>query len=78
MLDAHLGWRPPPGFSNDREHVNAQGLRSTREYAPVPAPGVLRIAAFGDSFVYGAEVATEISPGELEVVVSVHMTYTID
>src|SRR5262245_11652954 len=31
---------------------NGRGLR-TREYAVAPAPGVFRIVALGDSFVYG-------------------------
>ena len=36
--------------------MNSAGLRGAREYAPTPSAGVLRVAAFGDSFVYGAEV----------------------
>jgi hypothetical protein len=31
-------------------------MRSAREYDSVPPPGVLRVAAFGDSFVYANEV----------------------
>jgi hypothetical protein len=36
--------------------MNSVGLRGSREYAQTTPVGVLRIAAFGDSFVYGAEV----------------------
>jgi lysophospholipase L1-like esterase len=36
--------------------MNSVGLRGTREYTPTPLAGILRVAAFGDSFVYGAEV----------------------
>lgn len=63
--DPELGWVPRPS-----SHVpamgdyaptktNAAGLRSLREYAPEPPPGVLRVAAFGDSFVHGDEVGDE-------------------
>lgn len=58
QIDSLLGWRYRAGFARDGDVVNAQGLRSHGTYAPVPAPDVVRIAAFGDSFVYGSEVAT--------------------
>jgi hypothetical protein len=59
-LDDKLGWRPTPGYSDGKsDHINAQGLRSTKEYPDAPGPDVLRIAVFGDSFVYGNEVATK-------------------
>jgi hypothetical protein len=48
--DPALGWVPG-------SEVNAAGMRDGREYERVPAPGVLRIATFGDSFTYGTEVA---------------------
>lgn len=57
LFDPRLGWRYRPGYRDPRNQINLQGLRSTRVYAPVPASGVLRIAAFGDSFVYCNEVA---------------------
>jgi len=57
QFDAFLGWRYRAGYKDPRNEMNQQGLRSTRAYAPTPSPGVLRIAAFGDSFVYGNEVA---------------------
>jgi len=70
--DPELGWRPRPGLHFGPDDVDALGLRSRREYAAEPAPGILRIAVFGDSFVYGSEVSTadawptrleEIRPG---------------
>lgn len=67
MLDAELGWRPRPNLKNGVDDVDARGLRSLREYADAPAPGVLRVAVFGDSFVYGSEVSTaEAWPTVLE------------
>lgn len=59
VVDGRLGWRYRAGFSNTRNQISAQGLRSTREYATTPSAGVIRVAAFGDSFVYGNEVANE-------------------
>jgi hypothetical protein len=56
-----LGWIVRPGFKREGEVINAQGLRNLHEYAPQPAPGVLRVAAFGDSFVYGSDVDTKDS-----------------
>jgi len=55
--DALLGWTAKPGGSTRLYHANAQGMRADREYAPFPPAGVVRIAAFGDSFVQGNEVA---------------------
>jgi hypothetical protein len=55
-LDPDLGWRYKAGFGTPDDHVNAQGLRGVRFYDSLPRPGVLRVAAFGDSFVYGNEV----------------------
>lgn len=74
LPDTLLGWRYRPGFAVAGDTINARGLRASRTYTPDPAPGVLRIAGFGDSFMYCAEVAnpdcwsarTE-RPGEVEV-----------
>ena len=57
-MDPELGWRPRPGLDNGVDKINSQGLRSAREYAPDAGAGTLRVAAFGDSFVYGSEVET--------------------
>lgn len=54
-----LGWRPRPGLDNGPDIINGQALRSRRAYSKSPAAGVLRIAVFGDSFVYGSEVLTD-------------------
>lgn len=56
-----LGWRPRPGLDSGVDIISSQALRSRRDYADEPAPDVLRIAAFGDSFVYGSEVGTDES-----------------
>jgi hypothetical protein len=58
-FDAVLGWTTRPGHvSRDgRIHVNAQGLRATRDHAALPAPGVRRVLACGESFTFGEEVA---------------------
>ena len=59
VLDPLLGWRYRAGYASPLDHLSAQGLRSRRHYGAVPAPGTLRIAAFGDSFVYGNEVSDD-------------------
>jgi hypothetical protein len=59
QLDPALGWRYRAGHRDARNQMNAQGLRSSREYSPFPGPGVTRVAAFGDSFVYCNEVAND-------------------
>lgn len=46
--DAELGWAPRPGAC-----ANSLGARGRREYSPRPAPGIVRLAAFGDSFTWG-------------------------
>lgn len=56
-LDPLLGWRYRAGHRDAANEINDQGLRSARRYARRPAPGVLRVAALGDSFVYGNEVS---------------------
>jgi hypothetical protein len=57
QLDPELGWRYRAGHGDAQNQMNAQGLRSGREYSARPGAGVTRVAAFGDSFVYGSEVA---------------------
>lgn len=42
-----------PGLFSVAYRTNAQRFRGTAEYSPVPAPGVLRIAAIGDSLTFG-------------------------
>jgi hypothetical protein len=54
-----LGWRYAPGYQGGLHRLNGAALRGAKEYAPQPPAGVLRVAAFGDSFVYGTEVGNE-------------------
>jgi hypothetical protein len=56
-FDPELGWTVRPNGRLPLYRANAQGIRADVEYALEPPPGVLRIAAFGDSFVHGTEVA---------------------
>lgn len=56
-FDPELGWTVRPNGRLPLYRANSQGIRADVEYAPEPPPGVLRIAAFGDSFVHGTEVA---------------------
>lgn len=51
--------------------LNARGLR-TREYAATPAPGVLRVVALGDSFVYGGVAEADHWCGHLERTLAAH------
>ena len=67
MIDPVLGWRYRASFAGERDTVSAQGLRSSRRYEQERTEGTVRIAAFGDSFVYGTEVANgEDWPAQLE------------
>jgi lysophospholipase L1-like esterase len=66
-LDPVLGWQNQRAAANGGEPVSAQGLRSLRRYDAVPADSVIRIAAYGDSFVYGSEVDTRAAwPARME------------
>lgn len=68
-LDTVLGWRYRAGRHDSTNGSNAWGVRGTRVYAPQPRPGVTRVAAFGDSFVYANEVRDADSWGaQLEAV----------
>jgi lysophospholipase L1-like esterase len=67
VFDAALGWRPRPGLDKGTDVIDSRGLRSSREYATSPPAQTFRIAAFGDSFVYGSEVRGEEAwPAQLE------------
>jgi hypothetical protein len=63
QLDGEIGWTYAASRRAGVYSSNSQGLRGTREYAPAPPAGVLRIAAFGDSFVHGNEVADDAAWG---------------
>jgi hypothetical protein len=57
LIDPVLGWRYRPGYTSATDAVTIQGLRGRRLYPERARPGVTRVAAFGDSFVYGNEVS---------------------
>ncbi len=48
-LDTLLGWRYTVSYHFGFHRLNAQGLRSAREYDTMPPAGTIRVAAFGDS-----------------------------
>jgi hypothetical protein len=56
LVDPPLGWRYRAGYRDPRNQLNEQGVRSARIYAAAPGAGIVRVAAFGDSFVYCNEV----------------------
>jgi len=52
-----LGWTLQPGGGVPPLYrANAEGFRAEREYTPDPPAGVLRFAAFGDSFTHSDDV----------------------
>jgi len=51
-----LGWTIRPGGNSALYRANGQGLRADRDYAPAPPAGILRVAAFGDSYTHGTDV----------------------
>ncbi len=61
QLDPELGWIYASNYRGKLYSSNSRGLRGKREYSTSPPPGVLRVAAFGDSFVHANEVADEES-----------------
>lgn len=57
VIDTLLGWRYQSNWRDTLTALNAEDLRSDHEYALQPPAGRRRVALFGDSFVYGNEVA---------------------
>ncbi|MCE9596254.1 MAG: hypothetical protein K8S98_18845 [Planctomycetes bacterium] len=56
-FDAELGWVTRRDYRPSGDlWTNSIGARGTREYGARPPEGVLRVATFGDSFVFGNEV----------------------
>jgi hypothetical protein len=56
-----------PNFPEVDVHTNSAGFRGAREYSPEKPKGVIRIAALGDSFVFGFGVQdAETFPALLE------------
>lgn len=54
-----LGWDIKPNSEKDIYRSNSQGIRSSREYSPGPDENVIYVAAFGDSYTHGDEVAND-------------------
>jgi len=59
VFDPRLGWRLRPNSRTSFDQINAQGIRSDKEYSKVAKYNTTRIAVFGDSFVYCTEVSDE-------------------
>lgn len=59
IYDASLGWNNQPFYNEDGIIINSAAMRTRNEYDIVPQDDVLRIALFGDSFTYSAEVADD-------------------
>ena len=56
QLDEVLGWTLRPGYHSPEVTVDAAGRRRDPN-RPAPASGAIRLAAFGDSFTFGGDVA---------------------
>ncbi len=56
--DALLGWTNAKNYCSPdgKQCFNSKGLRGRREFDDIPAPDKLRVALFGESFIYGEEV----------------------
>jgi hypothetical protein len=59
QIDPEIGWVYGPNYRGDHYSSNQLGLRGRREYADAVPQGVLRLAAFGDSFVHANEVSDD-------------------
>lgn len=58
-LDPQLGWTIRKNGRFGDHTANSLGIRSSREYSFQPPEAVVRVAAFGDSFTHGSEVAND-------------------
>ncbi len=56
QLDADLGWTLRPGYRSEQVSVDALGRRRDPD-RPVPRNHAVKLAAFGDSFTFGGDVA---------------------
>lgn len=54
-----LGWNVVANYRSKQHKINAQGLRSDHEYSRRAQKNIIRVAAFGDSFVYGNQVSNQ-------------------
>jgi len=57
VFDQDLGWVYRSNYRGRLYSNNSVGLRGMREYERMPPADIIRISAFGDSFVYGNEVS---------------------
>ncbi|HBG60767.1 MAG: hypothetical protein A2Y03_04525 [Omnitrophica WOR_2 bacterium GWF2_38_59] len=55
--DKDLGWNLKAHGKSGKFKANGQSIRAYKEYSQLPKEGILRIAAFGDSFAHCDEVA---------------------
>jgi GDSL-like lipase/acylhydrolase family protein len=68
-IDPELGWHYRARYGRGLDVINGQGTRNARSYASSPPRDAIRVAVFGDSFVYGNEVGTADSwPAQLEAI----------
>jgi len=58
-LSPHLGWTHKPWGKAGSSRINGQRMRADHDYSLLPPPDTLRIATFGDSFVFGTGVEIE-------------------
>jgi hypothetical protein len=59
MFSPVLGWTVRPKGSDGLARANSQGIRADKEYPILPADGVVRVSAFGDSFTHSNDVKNE-------------------
>lgn len=61
QIDPVLGWTLGPNRARRGYRTNSDGLRASRDYSREAPPGVLRLAAFGDSFTHASGVANPLT-----------------
>lgn len=57
IFSRELGWTQKAWGHHGLDNANGQGIRADHDYSGESPPGGLRLASFGGSFVYGADVA---------------------
>jgi hypothetical protein len=60
-FDPVTGWRWPPHYRNELYVTNSAGLLGARENQTAKPAGKVRVSAFGNSFVVGADIPTDSS-----------------
>lgn len=56
VFSASLGWSIKEKGNSRLYQANSDGIRSDKEYALNPSPGILRVSTFGDSFTHCDDV----------------------